>query len=108
MQNILNDYIKGAELHTSGTLEGNSDKANEDYFLLKNTYDKLKSYNQLSELKTCLTNKNDGVRLWSATHLLPINNAASNVLEEISRKEGILSFNAEQVLKQWKEGKLST
>lgn len=108
MQHILNDYIRGAELHTIGTLEGNADKANEGYYLLKNAYNKLKSDNLLAELNVCLIHKNDGVRLWSATHLLPINQNASDVLVDISNKEGILSFNAERVLNQWKEGKLST
>ncbi|UJR80150.1 DUF2019 domain-containing protein [Sandaracinus amylolyticus] len=59
------------------------------------------------ELVDLLVDEDLGVRLWAATHLLPIEpSRAEPTLEELCREPGLLGFDARKVLEEWRAGRL--
>lgn len=107
-ENLLKQYISGAEEHGQGTESGDHKKANLAYSHINDAYKKLKEKNpKLTDLIPLLSHSNSSVRSWAASHLLSINSeAALPVLEKISQEKGLTAFSAEMTIKQWKEGKL--
>jgi len=104
---LIKEYIKSAISHGEATLKGDSESANNAYDSILKIYMELKNSNQLQALKCLLKNENSSVCVWSATHLLVESEAdAVETLENISKRDSIIGFNAKMVIKEWKTGKL--
>jgi hypothetical protein len=104
---LIQKYRESAILHGEGTLSGDSGKTNLAYDELMKIYQKLKKDNLLSELKVLTKDSNSSVRVWSATHLLPLFEKESiNVLDEVSKEKSLIGFTASMSLKEWRTGRL--
>lgn len=107
MKNMLNAFEQAACKHVEATQEGNARVCNRNYDKLVKIVSSLKKNNSLDELRIFLNHEAIGVRLCAATFLLPkYEQEASDVLEAISKGEGIISFVAEMTLKEWRKGNL--
>lgn len=106
---LINEYIAGAELHGVGTQASDHEKANKGYAQLNGAYNILKEEDpKLAILRPLLKHDNLSVRLWAASHLLPLDSViALPVLNEIARfKKGPFAFSAMMTIKQWQKGQL--
>ncbi len=99
-------YALAARAHASGTEDGNSVLANEQFDRIVQIYRELKRRDARSCLIAPLNSPDRGVQLWAATHSLPIvPDAAVAILERIAQATpGLLVFSASMVLKAWSEG----
>ena len=108
-ENLIKEYILGAEEHGKGTESGDHKRANLGYSRLNDSYKKLKEQDpNLCALEPLLNNSDKSVRSWAASHLLLVNSeVALPILEKISQEKGTVAFSAEMTIKQWREGKLN-
>ncbi len=59
-------------------------------------------------LGSLLTDSDDNVQCWAASHLLQLDDErAEQALEAIAGGDDIISFGAEMVLREWRAGRLS-
>lgn len=106
---LIQEFIKNAILHGQYTLSGEYRKANMVYGKIIELINQLiiidPKYNFLEQL---LDHPDDSVKIFSATEMLftDKNNRAEKVLKRISKKMGLLAFNARMVLLEWKAGRL--
>lgn len=99
-------YREAARRHGAATESGDYEAANAAYDRLIESLGELKKIpDGLRAIEVLLEDRDPNVRCWAATHLLPSSKAA-DVLEELSHESSIAAFNARQVLKEWKAGKL--
>jgi hypothetical protein len=105
---LLDKYIKNAILNGDCTERGDYKKVNESYHKIESLYKKMKEVDSdLTFLRPLLKYDNGSVRLWSATYLLPLRTKeAEKVLEELSKKNGFVAFDAKMTLQEWKKGNL--
>jgi HEAT repeat protein len=69
----------------------------------------LKKTDQIALLIQLLGDTNLSVRIWAAAYLLPINEErALEVLNEASKDNGIIAFNAKITIDEWKKGHLKS
>lgn len=88
--------------------KGDSKNGNKCFDELEKLITEFKAENDLESLIVLLEYPNDGVKLETASKLLPIYPVKSvQVLESLTIKRGILPFTAKQTLKQWKAGKMN-
>lgn len=107
IQKALEIFEDSCINHSEATEKGDYKKGNKYYSKIINSIDFLKKENAINNLKDYLSNPNIGIRLWSATYWLPINEQeATKVLEEIIKSPGINSLTAETTLSEWKKGNL--
>ena len=107
IENILNMFEDAANKHAEATTMGDYKTVNKSYTIIANAVSKLKSQNQLESLSLFLDSSSDGVKIWAATHLLPLHEKkAISVLEEIEKQGGIFSLDAETTLDEWRKGTL--
>lgn len=93
--------------HAAATETGDFKTGNKNYDIIIKSVNYLKEQKAINDLKDFLNNSNIGVRLWSASYWLSINEEEGiKVLEEIIRKGGIHAFDAEMTLSEWKKGNL--
>ena len=60
------------------------------------------------KMKKLLVHENDGIKVTAASFLLRYcTYEAMNVLKEISKKPGIIGFEAQEFIKRWEEGSWS-
>ena len=100
---------KYTEEHAAATANGDYKTANRSYDKLAGLLPKLRSsHDQGKEiLYRLMKDPSDAVSMWAATHSLPIaEEDALAILEAIAKRGGIIGFNAEMVIKEWKAGRL--
>lgn len=103
----LLDLEIAATKHAEATEQGDHKTGNKNYTVISNVITFLKEQNEMERLSVFLNNSSEGVRLWAATYLLPVNEQqAIGVLEEIAKGSGICSFNADITLSEWRKGDL--
>lgn len=116
MDNILDKkmaldlFYENAKKQALATENGDYKNGNENVDKIRQAIIYLKETNSLSDLFDFLKNNSVGVRLWTATYLLPIyEKECIKVLEDIinGNKDSIHSFDAEMVLSEWKKGSLN-
>ena len=111
MSNIkkyIDSYINNAKDYGMSSIE--------DYKRVNRAHDKIvKAYlclkqegpDGILELIKLLDHENDSVRSWAATHCLFHNpEKAVPILENIAKSKGVIAFDAEMVLKEWRAGRL--
>ena len=109
LKSIIDESKKLAIVHGQATLSGDYKKGNVAFDKLVSLVPKIRGYGKDGEsaLLHLLNDTDDSVVCWAATNLLKTNEKeATAALECVSKKTGILAFNAEMVLKQWKKGEL--
>jgi hypothetical protein len=102
-------YVDAARRHGQALARGDSDEANAAYDEKVAVLRQLRSTPDrgCAVLRSLLTHEDPGVRKSAATHLLPLDEtAAIAALEEVSRLPGLIGFDAEMVLREWKAGRL--
>jgi hypothetical protein len=101
---------KFAEAHGAAYTRGDSRTANRNYDKLAVLLPKLRATADRGEeiLRRLMKDPSDSVATWAATHSLPIaEKEALAILGAIARREGIIGFSAEMVIKEWKSGRLT-
>jgi hypothetical protein len=100
-------YIAAARDHGLATDEGDDLLANRSHDDLHAALRDLIEQGERRILIDLLAHEDASVRAWAATHVLPIAEArAIEVLEELTKLPGIIGFEAEMVLKEWRKGTL--
>lgn len=101
-------YQQAALDHMSGMLSSDYKFANKSASILTKVKVFLKENNAFLSLERLLTHESIGVRVWAARDLLGVKEEeAIRVLEDVvNSQSGILSFDAEMVLKEWRAGRL--
>jgi len=108
IKDLIEEYRKAAILHGEATEEGDYKLANKQHSKLTKIYKILEKDNELQEkvLGQLLKDENIYISSWAAAHCLGLNiyvDEAVNVLKEISKRKGFVGFNAEMILRIWKE-----
>jgi hypothetical protein len=109
LNELLSEYISYAEQHGEAIAEGNYKIANKSHDKLLKTLMAIRQYKTegCNALLKLTDHEKDAVRGWAAIHSLKYDTEKSEkVLEEITKKKGIISFSAEMALKEWKKGTL--
>jgi Domain of unknown function (DUF2019) len=103
-------YVAAALQHGECTRRGDSDAGNKAYARMIDALRELRAEpdggkNALSEL---INNSDDWVKVWAATHLLPLSEgvACAALNRVASGPPSLAEFNAKIVLKQWRAGRL--
>ncbi len=106
---LIEQYVAAAVAHREGTESGNSTLANRSYdkkIKVLHALDRA-SLEGRKVLRPLYGHSDPAVRCSAATHLLLIDGEiAVTVLEEVSRGTGIVAFDAEMVLQEWRAGRL--
>lgn len=106
-EDALRLYEEMAEAHAKATEEGDYKVANNCYKGIICAIDFLNKNDCIRSLESFLDHSAVGVRLWTATHLLSINEAKClKVLSKISDTVGIHSLTAKTTIREWKNGNL--
>jgi hypothetical protein len=100
-------FEESAIKHAEATEQGDYKTGNKNYKSIAKVIDYLKLNNQLLSLKQFLNHSSVGVRMWSATYLLPlVENESLKVLNDISNIPGIHSLTAKTIISEWEKGNL--
>lgn len=100
-------FEDAAAKHAEATEQGDYKKGNKHYKNIAEAIGFLKNNDLLTRLESYLRHTSVGVRIWSATYLLPIREAEGiKTLEEISSSPGIHAMSAKTTLSEWKKGNL--
>jgi len=109
LQEVLSEYVTAAQAHGAGTTEGNSTITNRAYDRIVKSFTALLAYGKEGRqaiLSLC-DHGNASVRCWAAAHSLRYDpEKAEETLRELSESQGLLAFDAETTLKEWKKGTL--
>ena len=114
MTNTLDDHIaqyRGhAQEHGRATATGDNKAANRHHDALLGVLAEIRKHGDVGSaaLSTLLTDDDPSVRCWAASHCLGDHEAiAVAALERLAEaKTGIISFNAQMVLREWRSGRL--
>lgn len=107
LETALIQFEEAASKHANATEHGDYKSANKNYAIITKVILFLKEQNEIRKLSNFLNHNSIGVRIWAATYLLPIlEDEASQVLDQISRKSGIHSLTAKTTLSEWRKGNL--
>lgn len=86
---------------------GNHKVANKFARKIINSYLQLRELGKIDALERLLYSENENVKLWTATHLLPVNEEiAKRTLNELALKSDLLGFSAKMTLNEWDNGEL--
>jgi hypothetical protein len=100
-------FEESAIIHAEATEQGNYKLANKSYAKIIEAINFLKSNHALMHLYDFLNHSSVGVRMWSATYLLPEKeNDSIKTLKAIVNGGGIHSLTAETTISEWRKGNL--
>lgn len=103
----IEDFRKIAKERWEYLEHGNSRKGNVCFDKLKRISTEMYEKNQLQQLSVLLNDADDGVIFEAATKLLfAYPEQAIHALNKLSKRRGMISFCAEQTIRQWKAGKM--
>ncbi len=102
-------YTQAAIRHREGTDSGDYKKANKAHDKIVELLAVLRSRSDYGEsvLRELIALGNDGVTVWAALHMLPIDpNLAKDELQRNASEAStpLLQFDAEMVLSEWEKG----
>jgi len=109
LQSIIEESRQLVVAHAQATLTGDYKAGNLAFDKLLFLVPIIRTHGEKGEeaLLQMTKDTDDSVVCWAATNLLKSHeNQAIAALEGVAKKTGILAFNAEMVLKQWKKGEL--
>lgn len=105
----IEKYIDAAINYGKAQEEGNFKEVNKNAEKIQIIRKELKKGSEiyLEQLESLLNHDNDYVRLKASFDLLSIQSKkAENELVELSRKRGLIGFEAEMILQEWEKGNL--
>ncbi len=108
-EKLIEKYIDAAIKYGLAQEDGNSKRVNQSAAIIRKIRKELKENNVSYELyfEELLQHDNDYVKLKVSYDLLPIlTEKAVETLVELSKKRGLIAFEAEMVLAEWKKGNL--
>ncbi|MBM4345402.1 MAG: DUF2019 domain-containing protein [Deltaproteobacteria bacterium] len=111
MRELIATYRSSAEKHGEATRKGDYRKANKHHDILNDALVEIRKTGKIgaAALMDLLTDDDDSVRCWAATHCLVVEEpAARRVLQQFVDDGGFLAMDAEMVLKEWDKGTLKT
>lgn len=103
-------YAKAAAAHGSATDQGDHERSNKAHDDVIRALEVLRASSDSGRavLASLLDSKDNHVRCWAATHLLPLDEVtATRTLEELSTLPPFVGFNAKMVLREWQAGRLN-
>jgi Domain of unknown function (DUF2019) len=109
MPSTAEKYVQAAIEHGQYIKVGKSAASNRAHDRLHRALRELRAEPDRGEttLLGMLRHADESVRVWAATHLLPLNpDAAIPALEGVARGPGFIAFEALMVLKEWRAGRL--
>lgn len=107
IKTTLEIFLEAAAKQAEATEQGDYKMANKCYDKIIKSTAILKSENAIDNLLDYLTDSSIGVRLWSASFLLPVyEEKGIKALKDIIKTKGIHSLTAETTLSEWKKGNL--
>ena len=100
-------FEEAAIKHAEATETGNYTQANKSYQVIAKSARYLKETNSLKQLSKLLDSESVGVRMWTATYLLPIfERNAMQILQSIASGNNIHSLTAKMTIDEWEKGTL--
>lgn len=108
-EKLISRYIEASIKYGKAQEEGDAKKVNKCANIIRKIRTELKKDSPIyvEKLEPLLVHENDYVRLKTAFDLLPIlTEQAEEVLVELSNKKGLIGFEAEMTLEEWKRGNL--
>jgi len=110
LEELIDTYAKAAAEHGKATENGDYKTGNKAADTVAVIYNELRSrgLDAQRSLLNLLHDENPGIRIWAAAHALEFSPSDGvPVLETmIKSEEGIIRFDAEMTLKEWRNGKL--
>lgn len=109
MGGLIEKYVIASINYGAAQEEGDAKKVNKNASIIRKVRAQIKENYSLyvESLEQLLDHENDYVRLKSAFDLLPVfTDKAEKTLLELSNKKGLLGFEAEMTLQEWKKGNL--
>lgn len=108
-ESLVVQYKDAAMHHGLATQAGDFETANAQYEIIAAVYRELRSRGSKAQigLLGLFTDRNPDVRLWASTHALEFApEQAEPILRDLMRSGGLVGFNAEMTLTEWKDGNL--
>jgi hypothetical protein len=108
-EQLIIAYREAAKRHGEATTQGDHKAANESAELIAAIYSEIKrrGLDAKRQLLPLLHDLIPAVRLWAASHALEFSpNEGEITLEQISKNQGFLAFDAKMTLKEWRAGRL--
>lgn len=105
---LIDRYREAASTHGVATNSGDSEAANAAHDQLVEVARQLRDCGQLVRLEALLSDRDRGVVLWAASHLLDESPAVARpALEALSREDAsMLGFVALTTLREWEKQRL--
>jgi hypothetical protein len=112
MDKMIEEYISLAIIHGESTLSGDYKRGNKAFFKMEKLVKEIKESDDTikRQFYSLLQHDNDNVKTWTASYLLgTFESKALQALKEVVKKsQGIISFNAETTIKEWRKGCLGS
>ena len=106
---VIERYIDAAAKHGAATDRGDHRTANAAYDDVLSALSEIRRFPDRGQsvLKELLNYPNSHVKIWAATHLLPLDEeAAIRALSALVSEPPFVGINARMVLREWKAGRL--
>jgi hypothetical protein len=104
---LLASYCQAGRAHGQATLDGDLDVANENADRIAAIYRELRRRGAESVLLTLLNSRDEGVLAWAAAHALEFApERGEPALVSLSERPGLIGFEAEITLGEWRSGRL--
>jgi hypothetical protein len=105
----LTAFCQAATKQAEATKIGDYKIGNEAHEQLITALQWLETHQQINLLTPLLASPQASECLWAATYLLlHQHSAAESALQRLARQPGILGFNAELALREWRAGRLTS
>lgn len=110
VQSAIERYTAAADVNSTASFRGDADRSNaayEEMIHALHELDRLTNGDR-SFLLSLLAHPRGGVRVAAATHLLKSHTKeATRCLKELASGKGMIAFEAETTLAEWKAGRLN-
>lgn len=107
VETALLKFEEAAIKYTAATEQGDYKTGNKNYAIIAKSITFLKEHESVETLSKFLNHNSVGVRMWSATYLLPFLEAEGlQTLEQIALETGIHSLTAKTTISEWEKGNL--
>lgn len=106
---LLDIYVEAAITHGQSTLSGDKGANHKAYDVITGVYCELRKRGDqsISALLSLLDHEDRSVGTWAASHVLEFAPEQGELaLERIAKTGGLLAFNAEMTLSEWRKGNL--
>ena len=105
---LIEKYAQAASANREAIAAGDSVKANQAHDVVAAVYRHLREHGEQRQLLPLLEHSDPGVVGWAAAHALEFapQEGERALTDLASRERGIIGFDAEMTLSEWRKGKL--